>query len=88
LTTPLVSSGKLLLTTSASYVRDTYDNNSVTIARTDETYRLGVDVSYVIKTWLSARLAYEYENYKDGSAVGVSSSYNLNRLTASVSVGY
>ena len=72
------------------YTRYSYGNSAAQFVglrdRADDSLLAGLDVSYLIKVWLTASLGYDFESYSSSNNNVVD--YTVNRVTLKLAVGY
>ncbi len=78
--------GRLVATASGDYAVNDYGNQGYFSGRSDEHFRLGGALTYHMKLWLRASLAYEYEKLISSDPRALD--YDVNRVTLSLAIGY
>jgi hypothetical protein len=80
------ATGRFLASAGGSVQMADYGKSPGLAGRTDTSYRINADFTYLVKQWLQAGLSYEFEMF-DSSSKGVVD-YDANRVTLKIAIGY
>ncbi len=82
------ASGKWLATLSANYTTFDYGSSGFYSNRTDNWLITSLYVTYLFRLWLNASLGYEFEKFSSNAGSLGIPTYDANRVTLRVTLGY
>lgn len=80
------ATGRFVASLQGSYQMANYRDSPGLSGRTDDWYRINLDLAYMVKLWMMAGIGYEYELF-NSSYKGVID-YDVNRVTLKIAIGY